>query len=151
MTTAEKIVAEARQWIGTPYHHQASLKGVGCDCLGLIRGVWRALYGDEPEALPPYTPDWAEARGDETLLAAATRHLCAIDRAEAGAGDVALFRWRAHLPAKHCAVLTGPATMIHAHELTPVAEVPLGPWWQRRMVATFRFPDADAPAFRKTR
>jgi cell wall-associated NlpC family hydrolase len=33
------IVAEARTWIGTPYRHQASLKGVGCDCLGLVRGV----------------------------------------------------------------------------------------------------------------
>ena len=29
------------RWIGTPYRHQASLKGVGCDCLGLVRGVWR--------------------------------------------------------------------------------------------------------------
>src|SRR5215207_7343246 len=40
MTTREQIVAAARGWIGTPYHHQASVKGVGCDCLGLIRGLW---------------------------------------------------------------------------------------------------------------
>ena len=32
----ETIIAEARAWIGTPYHHQAALKGVGCDCLGQI-------------------------------------------------------------------------------------------------------------------
>ena len=140
MIMAAKIVAEARSWIGTPYHHQASLKGVGCDCLGLIRGVWRAVYGDEPETPPPYTPDWAEAQNCETLLAAATRHLRVIDMADAGAGDIVMFRWRAHLPAKHCAVLTGAAAMIHAHEATPVAEVPLGPWWQRRMAAAFRFP-----------
>ena len=43
-----RIVATARSWLGTPYHHQASLRGVGCDCLGLVRGVWRELYGDEP-------------------------------------------------------------------------------------------------------
>lgn len=150
MIMAEKIVAEARAWIGTPYHHQASLKGVGCDCLGLIRGVWRALYGEEPEAPPSYTPDWAEARGGETLLDAATRHLQQIETADAGAGDVVLFRWRDHLPAKHCAILTGPARMIHAHESTPVAEVPLGPWWQRRMAAAFRFPDRGDPNPRKT-
>ncbi len=65
--TRAAIVAEAWSWIGTPYRHQASLKGVGCDCLGLIRGVWRALYGPEPEALIAYTPDWAEAQGAETL------------------------------------------------------------------------------------
>jgi NlpC/P60 family putative phage cell wall peptidase len=47
------VVAEAMDWIGTPYRHQASRKGVGCDCLGLVRGVWRALYGREPEAPGP--------------------------------------------------------------------------------------------------
>src|SRR3989338_4143365 len=52
--TRQAIVAAARSWIGTPYRHQASLKGAGCDCLGLVRGVWRELYGDEPEAPPPY-------------------------------------------------------------------------------------------------
>ena len=58
---ADLVVAEARSWIGTPYQHQASLKGVGCDCLGLVRGVWRALYGEEPEHVPAYSRDWAEA------------------------------------------------------------------------------------------
>ena len=46
----------ARGWIGTPYRHQASLKGVGCDCLGLVRGVWREVMGEEPEAPPAYRP-----------------------------------------------------------------------------------------------
>ncbi len=43
MIAREKIVAAARAWVGTPYHHQASVKGAGCDCLGLIRGIWREL------------------------------------------------------------------------------------------------------------
>jgi NlpC/P60 family putative phage cell wall peptidase len=68
--TPDLIVAEARSWIGTPYRHQASLKGVGCDCLGLVRGVWRALYGEEPERMPPYSRDWAEASLRETLAEA---------------------------------------------------------------------------------
>jgi len=58
--TGDKVLALAEPWIGTPYRHQASLRGVGCDCLGLIRGVWRELYGSEPELPPPYAPDWAE-------------------------------------------------------------------------------------------
>src|SRR5690606_6011340 len=58
---ADEIVAEALSWLGTPYRHQAYSKGVGCDCLGLIRGVWRSLYGDELEVPADYTPDWAEA------------------------------------------------------------------------------------------
>lgn len=48
-----RVVEIARRWIGTPYHHQASLKGVGCDCLGLVRGVYRELCGAEPEPMPP--------------------------------------------------------------------------------------------------
>jgi NlpC/P60 family putative phage cell wall peptidase len=76
--TADSVVAEARSWIGTPYQHQASLKGVGCDCLGLVRGVWRATIGAEPEPMPPYAPDWAEAASGEPLVEAALRHLVAM-------------------------------------------------------------------------
>jgi NlpC/P60 family putative phage cell wall peptidase len=61
--------------------HQASLKGVGCDCLGLFRGVWHATHGTEPEPLP--ATHWAEANGEERLAAAARRHLIEIDSSEA--------------------------------------------------------------------
>ena len=50
-TPREAIVAAARGWIGTPYQHQGSLRGVGCDCLGLVRGVWREVIGAEPAAV----------------------------------------------------------------------------------------------------
>ena len=53
MIERETIVAAARGWLGTPYHPQASVKGVGCDCLGLIFGLWRELCGPEPEKMPP--------------------------------------------------------------------------------------------------
>ena len=67
MTDSAKIVAQARSWLGTPYHHQARLKGVGCDCLGLLRGLWRALIGPEPESPHAYSPDWAEAKVEEIV------------------------------------------------------------------------------------
>ena len=138
--TRSHIVAEARAFIGTPYRHQASLRGVGCECLGLVRGVWRAVIGEEPERAPPYAPDWAEAAAGEPLADAAARHLVAIDRDAFGAGDVLLFRWRANLPAKHAAIVTAPALMVHAHDGAAVAEVALAPWWRRRMAYAFRFP-----------
>src|SRR3954447_15161161 len=109
MHTSHLILAEARSWIGTPYRHQASLKGIGCDCLGLLRGVWRNVMGAEPELPPPYSPDWAEA-GADTLVAAARRHLIEIDIASFEPGDVLLFRWRGNLPAKHCAIATSADT-----------------------------------------
>ncbi|MDB5578220.1 MAG: putative phage cell wall peptidase NlpC/P60 [Bradyrhizobium sp.] len=138
--TRAAIVAEARQWIGTRYMHQASLKGVGCDCLGLVRGVWRNCVGDEPETAPPYAPDWAEASGEEALAQAALRHLQPIAIADIGAGDILLFRWRDGFVAKHAAFATGEATMIHAHDHAAVCEVALAPWWRRRLAFAFRFP-----------
>jgi NlpC/P60 family putative phage cell wall peptidase len=138
------IVAEARAFIGTPYRHQASLKGVGCDCLGLVRGVWRALCGEEPEPVPAYAPGWAEATGAEQLAAAAARHLVRLDDANAfQPGDVILFRWRAGLPAKHAAIVTAPALMVHAHDGASVAEVAIAPWWRRRLAYAFAFPGVE--------
>src|SRR5690606_2677482 len=128
----ERVISATRGWIGTPYRHQASLKGVGCDCLGLLRGVWRELYGAEPESMPAYAADWAEADGVERLADAARRHLTEIAVDEAAPGDVLLFRWRAHLPAKHAAILSAPDRMIHAHDGAAVCEVFYAPFWRRR-------------------
>ena len=138
--TRDQIVHEARSWIGTPYRHQASLKAVGCDCLGLLRGVWRACVGPEPEAPPPYRPEWAEASGEERLLEAALRWLVPSDEQDLQAGDVLLFRWRDDCPAKHIGIVTSATTMIHAHDGACVCEVSLGAGWRRRIVGAFSFP-----------
>jgi NlpC/P60 family putative phage cell wall peptidase len=140
---AALIVTAARGWIGTPYVHQASLKGVGCDCLGLLRGVWREVMGREPALAPPYSPDWAEASGREALAEAAREHLSEIDPSAVDAGDVILFRWREGLPAKHCAIAAGPAIMIHAHDGASVTEAAIGSWWRRHIAYAFRFPQQN--------
>src|SRR5258708_27657203 len=101
LLTRAAIVVEARTWIGTRYCHQASVKGVGCDCLGLVRGVWRVCVGDEPEAAPAYAPDWAEATGEESLADAGFRHLIPAVCENFAPGDVLLFRWRDGFVAKH--------------------------------------------------
>ena len=99
-----RVVTAARGWIGTPYVHQASRKGAGCDCLGLIRGLWRELYGGEPEAAPAYTMDWDEPQGAEALWQAARRHLMQKALEDASPGDVILFRMRQGSVAKHLGV-----------------------------------------------
>lgn len=149
------IVAAARAWIGTPYRHQASLRGVGCDCLGLVRGVWRDVYGSDAEVPPAYSPDWAEATGEETLLAAAVRHCRPITLEEMAPGDLLVFRWRTGLPAKHCGILvamsscpsdrrssTPSARMVHAYDAAgAVAEGSLADEWRRRIAGVFAFPE----------
>lgn len=134
------VLLAVRAWIGTPYHHQASLLGVGTDCIGLVRGVWRELYGYEAQSIPGYTRDWAEASGVETLLAAAHRHLVPVSPEAALPADVLVFRFRADTVAKHVGILSAPDRIIHAVEGSAVAEVPLSGWWRRRIAGAFSFP-----------
>ncbi len=139
---AERVVAAGRSWIGTPYRHQASLKGVGCDCLGLVRGVWREIYGVEPELPPAYQPDWAERSGEDRLRHAALRYFGAeLPAAQMRPGDLLLFCWRPDLPAKHAGILSSQDRFIHAFEQAAVIESALVPSWRRRIAGVFRFPE----------
>ena len=140
MGAADHIIDLARDWIGTPYHHQASQKGAGCDCLGLLRGVFREYHNldRDPEKMPLYSPDWAEAgHGREDMLAAAGRHMQKID-GPPQPGDVVVFRFRPKSVAKHCAIMSYNGKMIHAHQGKAVIEVAMVPWWQRKIAGVFR-------------
>ncbi|MGA7675140.1 MAG: NlpC/P60 family protein [Rhizomicrobium sp.] len=140
-TSQADIVQVARSWIGTPYVHQASVKGAGCDCLGLLRGVWRELGGEEAETPPPYSPDWAEAQAKETLRDALARHLQQIDIKDIAPGDVALFRMAARGPAKHCAIVAeknDALSLIHARQNKRVSEEAFSAPWRRKLAYAFR-------------
>lgn len=134
----QHIITIAKDWLDTPYQHQASARGAGCDCLGLIRGIWRTLYGVEPETPPNYTPNWAEERGQEALLAAAQRWLVAVEAPQPG--DVLLFRMHAASPCKHIGILSREDRLIHAYWGRAVVESWLAPFWSHRVAFAFRFP-----------
>lgn len=140
------IVVAARKWIGTPYRHQAALNGVGCDCLGLVRGLWRDLYGNEPEAPGPYSPNWAEELGEETMRDAARRHMMEFDAAplRQGApfplGCILLIRIKERGLAKHAVVAATSATIVHAYSGHAVAETAFPAAWRRRIAYAFDFP-----------
>lgn len=140
------VLTEARRWLGTPYCHQASCRGAGTDCLGLMRGIWRAILGAEPEAIKPYSADWAEGAGDERLLRAAIRHLVPAE-GEPRPGDILLFRMVERGPVKHVGVLSSGnldcGRMIHAYSGHAVCETALTQAWVRRIAGVFRLP-ADA-------
>ncbi len=140
----DRVVVSARAWVGTPYRHQASCKGAGTDCLGLLRGVWRETLGVEPERAPAYSRDWSEPARIETLWQAAERHLIAKDLYDEAPGDVLLFRMREGSVAKHLGVAAEvgrAATFIHAYSGHAVVESPLSAPWRRRIVARFKFPE----------
>jgi NlpC/P60 family putative phage cell wall peptidase len=142
-----EIVELARAWIGTPYRHQASCRGAGTDCLGLLRGLWRELLGAEPEAVPAYTPDWSEPMRSEDLLAGAGRHMLRVAWDARRPGDALVLRMRDGSVAKHVGILArapeGFETFIHAYSGHGVVESPLTPAWARRVAAVFRFPERN--------
>ena len=136
----DRVIAAARGWLGTPYHDQASLKGIGCDCLGLARGVWRDVVGDEPFPMPPYSRDWGETGSREILAEGARRMMIELPFADALPGALVLFRMRPGAIAKHVGILTAPDRFIHAYERLGVVEEPLTPAWHRRIAFVFLFP-----------
>lgn len=141
-----QALREARRWLGTPWHHQASRCGAGTDCLGLVRGIWRALYGREPYGLPDY-PRTVPVGSPEVILELAGRYMAQVPqpqerqgRIAARPGQMLVFRMHRDFPARHLAILSEPQRMIHALSNRAVAETAFSPWWQKRCVAVFAFP-----------
>lgn len=132
------IVAECRAWIGTPYCHRACVRGVGCDCLGLVRAVWRRLHGSEPMTIPAYSTDWQEAGSGRALLEA-VECLCP-PVAEIRQGDLLLFGWRRNGRPRHCGISSAPFRFIHVTQHNGVHEVALDGTWRRRLQGAYRFP-----------
>lgn len=137
--SSEEVVVAARRWLGTPYRHQASALGAGCDCLGLLRGVWRDLYGAEPLAMPPYRADWRDQTSAHALQDAARKFLRAKTGA-AAAGDVVLFRINRNLAPKHCGIMLSETEFIHAQEGLGVVTANMTDSWARRVAGLFLFP-----------
>ncbi|MBC2884746.1 C40 family peptidase [Ochrobactrum sp. CM-21-5] len=144
MIVADAVLAEAERWIGTPYRHGASARGISCDCLGLVRGIWRALYRTEPESPGTYAPDWAEAGNGDPLLEAASRHMLAREGIEPEPGDLIIFRWRADVAAKHLGIMADGNRFIHAYQGHGVLASALVPQWRKRIAGLFIFPELKA-------
>ena len=137
--TRDDVVAAARRWLGTPYRHLSARRGAGCDCLGLVCGVWRDLGGETIE-LPAYRADWRDTRHADALLALAERRLIrAAGRPQAG--QVILFQLgRASVP-RHCGIAVDAHGFIHAQEGRGVVLSHLTGGWCKRIAAVFDFPD----------
>ena len=162
----DRVIAAARAWLGTPYHDQASLRDVGCDCLGLARGVWREVVGPEPFLIPPYSRDLGLVAGPEgidrsggaieggqgpagqtgpreVLAEGARAMMIEVSPVAAGPGALVLFRMMPRAIAKHVGFHTGPGTFLHAHERLGVVEEQLTHAWRRRIAFAFSFPSDE--------
>lgn len=151
MTTRLEIVVEARSWVlaRTPFMHQANLKGVGCDCAGLLRGVALVLgllpadYQQHARARP--FVGYGERPHGGRLRLGCEAYMDPIDRSAMQPGDAILVRFESD--PQHLAILGdylhGGLSMIHALGTADgkghVVEHRLDATWSRRIVAAYAF------------
>lgn len=112
MTTADIAIATARDWIGSPYHHRAMVKGFGCDCLMLIVAAY-AEAGILPRdiEIPGYPPDIMFHKDDNSYLDAVLQY---CDEVETPApGDLVM--WMFGRTYCHAGVVTAWPSVVHAY------------------------------------
>jgi cell wall-associated NlpC family hydrolase len=141
---ANSVVEKAREYLGTRWHHQGRVKGVGVDCIGLIMcvaydlglGDWRGVggYGRLPTGGRLRT-DLSEA-------------LDSVPLDEMQPGDILLMRFAGE--PQHVALLStmadGRLGMIHAHAAQrKVVEHGLDAIWKSRIIAVYRFKQGQNP------
>jgi NlpC/P60 family putative phage cell wall peptidase len=146
MATREQIVAEARSWVGTRWHHQARVKGHGVDCLGMVTDLCEKLnlspgfrWGDCPE----YHGYGMQPDADQ-LLEAVHRFLIPVALTDIRKGDVGVFRFDGG--PQHFAIFTqeDPLYIVHAYaQARKVVEHRFDGTWSARLVGAFRFPNTE--------
>jgi cell wall-associated NlpC family hydrolase len=108
------IATEAKTWIGTPYHANGALKGVGVNCAQFLFCVAKAAQVLEPNAPLPrwYTPQLATHSKEERLIAYVTSYgAIEISEAQVKTGDVVLYKTgQAH---GHAAIVLDWPQIIH--------------------------------------
>ncbi len=133
MITRQQIIEEARSWVGTPFHHQASVKGRGCDCGGMIKGVG-AVFGCNFKRVPV---DYARIPSNGMLEALLEDVL--VPTPVPHPGDVLLFKYLRE--PQHLGIFTEKDSVIHSYQPSGrVIEHRLDKKWRSRIVRVFKYP-----------
>lgn len=135
----DEIITEARSWIGTKWQHQAALKGVACDCVGLIRGIYSALVGPVTITFN-YSREWPLYKAEEKMYEEVKKYLNEIPLAEAKPGDILLFGFGKG-PAYHIGIVSYDGFIIHTWlDVGKVVESRYDEHWRENTRFAFRFP-----------
>lgn len=119
----EDVVRDAREWIGTPYHHKGKMRGVGCDCGGFLYAVYEPYFGPFPPFPQDYPPDWAYHRDLERYLSFIMPMVSEVQTPEMG--DFALVKMGRAF--SHAGIYAGGDSYIHSfgnRNFGGVVEVP---------------------------
>lgn len=111
-----KVVAEAKTWLRTPYHHGAKLKGVGVDCAFFVKEVFETAGLEAPIPVAPYSAQWFLHKDEELYLAAVKDRADEIAEKDALPADIVLYRFGRCFA--HGAIIIDPGfpSIIHAYK-----------------------------------
>ncbi len=119
MTIREQIVAAARAWQSTPFHHAGRVKGAGVDCLQLLVAVYSEVGLLPPVDTGHYPRDWHFHKSEERYLDAVSSHAYQVGVPQPG--DLALFKFGRCV--SHAAIVIDWPLCIHAYFGQGVVEV----------------------------
>jgi cell wall-associated NlpC family hydrolase len=118
------VIAAARSWIGTPYHHAADIKGAGVDCAMILVRIFCDLGLVEPFDPRPYTQDWFLHRDEQRYVGFLLARAHAVDPSTGSKpqpGDIVLFKLGRCFA--HGGVITKPEPLIIVHAFAPARRV----------------------------
>jgi cell wall-associated NlpC family hydrolase len=148
MTIHARVVATARSWMGTRFHHQGRLKKTnahkgGVDCLGLVVGVASELQlqlSDNTPLTQFDETDYSHYPNSQHLREKLAKVLSPIPIAEIQPGDVILLNIDNN--PQHLAIVSdrdGGYGIIHAYApARAVVEHILDDWWHTHIVSAYR-------------
>lgn len=105
------IVTEALTWLGTPYHHQGRVKGVGVDCATLLCEVYEAVRLIDHYDPGPYPPDWHMHQMWQRYLEHIQKFCDQVDDPQPG--DIVLYHFGKCI--SHAAIVVEWPTIIHSY------------------------------------
>lgn len=109
----QKIVAEARKWIGTPYHDNGDIRGVGVDCGMLLVRVFVDLGLVPPFDPRPYPRDWMMHNDEEKYLGWVKDACGEVETPQPG--DIAVFRFGRCYSHGGIVTAAAPLSLVHAY------------------------------------
>lgn len=140
----DKLVAEARTWLGTPFQHQGTLKGIGVDCANFVARTVCAVaprYLGREDIIPV---DYRREEDGEALRKILNDETDFVLTEDRQAGDIMAFMDEA------CREPDKPRHLVFIEEVLPATTFVIDPtangvrrhrlngWWMARIHSVWR-------------
>lgn len=142
----DTIIEKAKEWVDTPYHHHAKIKGVGVDCAMLVLAIAyeSGLVSKEQYDNPPkYSSQWHIHNDEELLMSILAGFNCEeipVDSIQPG--DIVAFQYGR--TTSHLGIMISKTQFVHARmDFKKVVINTLNTEFTKRLTHAYKFPGVD--------